>query len=152
MEQIERHIEQQLNTIAQRQKIGLWRTHPAFFWLVLYFIIDSFVVSGVLLADPVQSAIYENLFVYMPQPVYALLFFSGGVVFLAGLLLRQHALIRVGAAINLVPNMMMITNFVLLLAGDGSPSLIIASFKWGLACLALLLMLKEPFVNPLSAR
>ena len=145
-------IEEQLQKVAKRKRIGLWRTHPSLFFVSLYIMAEAIASFFIFRLQEVNIASYSNLFIYIPQWLYSSIFLLGGAILLFALATRLHVWLRVGALILLVPNIMMVTNFIVLAIDNEQTGLIIACFKWGLDCLMLLLMTREPFVNPLSAR
>ena len=149
---VEKALDKTIAQVAKAKKIGLWRTHPSFFWVAVYFIVSSAISAVAFMSSETAIGSYKNLFDYVPHQIYASIFIVGALLILIGLLAKAHAFLGVGAAVLLVPNVMMVTNFVLLVFTDGPIGLLVAISKWGLSCLMLILMLREPFINPLSAR
>lgn len=149
---MEAQFAKDIERYATKKKIGLWRTHPSLFFVTLFYILEGAFLGGFFFFERNQTGVYSNLFDYMPQGIYAVFFALSSLILATALLSRKHMLVRVGAGIQLVPNTMMVVNFIFLVFTTGSIGLIAAVFKWGLTCLMLGLMMFEPFVNPNSAR
>lgn len=145
-------IEKKIEDVAINQKIGLWRSHPSFFYVSLFFTFESLMIFWIFFFYPTQVESYQNLFQILPQLLFSLFYLAGGAIVTGALISRYHVFLRVGALLLLIPNMMMVSNFILLAASGGIPALYIAASKWTLTCLMLILMMREPFVNPSSAR
>lgn len=152
VEDKKKSLEKKIERVVIKKRIGLWRTHPSFFYVAFFFTVESILSFFVFVSNRTQIDSYSNLFNVLPQNLFALMYLFGGSVVIYALASRKHIVLRPGALILLIPNMMMVTNFLILAFSNGTPGLYIAASKWTLTCLMLILMLVEPFVNPNSAR
>lgn len=149
---MEKRLTKSLEDYAVRRKIGLWRTHPSFFFVALFYVLEGLVVGSLFIFDGSTTNVYQNLFKYIPEDLFGSFFLIGVLILIFALLSRKHIWLRVGVGVLLIPNMMMIANFLLLITNTYSGGLLVATFKWGLTCLMLFEMLYEPFVDPNNAR
>jgi len=145
-------VEKQIERIAANRNLGLWRTHPSFFYLSVYVAIDAFISSVSFFSRENNIGSYANLFEVVPQPIYAAMFAVVFTLMTFALVTKRNNLIRIAVSLNLIPLSMMVMNFILLAVDTGQIGLFVAASKWGIAAALSFLMLREPFVNPLSAR
>jgi len=149
---MEARLTKTIEQYAVRKRIGLWRTHPSFFFVSLFYFFEGLVVGSLFTFDNSTTIAYKDLFRYIPEDVFGFLFIIGALVIGFALISRRHVWLRIGAGIMLIPNMMMVANFLFLSFSFYGVAIIVATFKWGLTCIMLGLMMFEPFVNPNSAR
>ena len=68
---MEKAITRELEKVARAKKIGLWRTHPSFFFVALYYLVEGAILAGVFFSQEIVSPAYTSLFEYFPQPLFA---------------------------------------------------------------------------------
>ena len=147
-------IENRLARLAQEQKLGLWRTHPSFFWLAFFLMVENFVFAHLFLVSGrryASSVAYDKAFDYLPTWGYGALFLISATLMATAFITKKHYLVRIGATFALIPTAMLTMALVYGFTNNTFSS-IPAITKWMLPCILYMRMLKEPFTNILAAK
>ena len=149
-----KRIETKLEKIAKSQKVGLWRSHPSFFWLMLGLTIENFIVGAALVFSGRQYFAgigYDPVFEFVPTTAIGLMFLTSAILMTIAFVTRRSILVKIAVPFALVPTVMFVTAFVFLTINNRFFS-ITAVTKWTFVAIVYARALSEPFVNPNSAR